>query len=323
MNKKNLTSAFVIASLAMFSFSACDSEVENDLQSSNKHSEKLEIEIVQSRIDSLNQSIVPQEGVDLQTKGLRSWFRKVLKIVAADAVGAIVGGVGGPIGSAAGAITASGVAVFRPDHVKITPINTLSVDQINSDSTFVLDTLYLLNHPMKTRNIALNNVVPYKDRVIHSINDSIGYYHNEVLLNIKKDIKNNPLTLDHFYKHVAAKTSVKYNKPTRDVIMLLHNNNDFYHRILNYQYANRQFKSITHLMSQWKLMLPHKKNELNLLESFLQGISKVDATMNNGIYLEKVLNIIDTSNLNDDFKQDLRNGFIVGNASYQLWEEQN
>lgn len=51
----------------MFSFSACDSEVENDLQSSNKHSEKLEIEIVQSRIDSLNQSIVPQEGVDLQT----------------------------------------------------------------------------------------------------------------------------------------------------------------------------------------------------------------------------------------------------------------
>lgn len=51
MNKKNLTSAFVIASLAMFSFSACDSEVENDLQSSNKHSEKLEIEIVQSRID--------------------------------------------------------------------------------------------------------------------------------------------------------------------------------------------------------------------------------------------------------------------------------
>lgn len=70
-------------------------------------------------------------------------------------------------------------------------------------------------------------------------------------------------------------------------------------------------------------MLPHKKNELNLLESFLQGISKVDATMNNGIYLEKVLNIIDTSNLNDDFKQDLRNGFIVGNASYQLWEEQN
>lgn len=45
--------------------------------------------------------------------------------------------------------------------------------------------------------------------------------------------------------------------------------------------------------------------------------------MNNGIYLEKVLNIIDTSNLNDDFKQDLRNGFIVGNASYQLWEEQN
>ena len=70
-------------------------------------------------------------------------------------------------------------------------------------------------------------------------------------------------------------------------------------------------------------MLPQKKNELNLLESFLQGISKVDATMNNGIYLEKVLNIIDTSNLNDDFKQDLRNGFIVGNASYQLWEEQN
>lgn len=38
----------------MFSFSACDSEVENDLQSSNKHSEKLEIEIVQSRIDTSN-----------------------------------------------------------------------------------------------------------------------------------------------------------------------------------------------------------------------------------------------------------------------------
>lgn len=54
MNKKNLTSAFVIASLAMFSFSACDSEIENDLQSSNKHSEKLEIEIVQSRIDTSN-----------------------------------------------------------------------------------------------------------------------------------------------------------------------------------------------------------------------------------------------------------------------------
>ena len=58
MNKKNLTSAFVIASLAMFSFSACDSEVENDLQSSNKHSEKLEIEIVQSRIDTCLYTVI-------------------------------------------------------------------------------------------------------------------------------------------------------------------------------------------------------------------------------------------------------------------------
>lgn len=36
-------------------------------------------------------------------------------------------------------------------------------------------------------------------------------------------------------------------------------------------------------------------------------------------YMQKVLLIINNSSLDEELKQDLRNAFIIGNASYQLW----
>lgn len=44
---------------------------------------------------------------------------------------------------------------------------------------------------------------------------------------------------------------------------------------------------------------------------------------NNGEFMNRALIIVDKSSLDEITKNNLRNAFIVGNASYQLWNTEN
>lgn len=63
---------------------------------------------------------MPQE-----TRSLKSFFRKLWKIVAADALGGIAGASGGPLGMAIGAATASGTAAVPVINKKLWLVTTL------------------------------------------------------------------------------------------------------------------------------------------------------------------------------------------------------
>ena len=74
------------------------------------------------------------------------------------------------------------------------------------------------------------------------------------------------------------------------------------------------------LISKWKQMFPEKSDEISIIGSFMSGLSKLEAEENDGSYLETVLEIIDTSDLDASTRQNIRNSFIVANASYKLWK---
>ena len=69
----------------------------------------------------------------------------------------------------------------------------------------------------------------------------------------------------------------------------------------------------------WIAKYPNKQGELTLLETFFSGLNNIDVDENDGDYLMKVLKLVDNSELSEEIKRNLRNAFIVGNASYQLW----
>ena len=66
-----------------------------------------------------------------------------------------------------------------------------------------------------------------------------------------------------------------------------------------------------------------QKLQINVIGSFIDGVSRISVDENDGTYAEKVLDLVDNANLSDDVKKQLRNGIIVGNASYQLWNLPN
>jgi hypothetical protein len=65
------------------------------------------------------------------------------------------------------------------------------------------------------------------------------------------------------------------------------------------------------------------ESEIDVMESFFDGLSEIDIDDLDGNYLEGVLRIIDRSDLSSDLKQELGNAMIVFNASAVIWGNSN
>lgn len=78
-------------------------------------------------------------------------------------------------------------------------------------------------------------------------------------------------------------------------------------------------ESLHEIFAVWKKQNPENDKELDVLEEFFNGIVNIDADENDGTFMNKALDIVDKSSLDETTKENLRNAFIVGNASYQLW----
>ncbi len=64
---------------------------------------------------------------------------------------------------------------------------------------------------------------------------------------------------------------------------------------------------------------PNLSSKLSVVREFMLGLANMDINENDGNYAQKVIELINNSNLDENSKKELRAAIIVGNASYQLW----
>lgn len=288
-------------------FCSCSSEEYSETSVHNNNvsqADVVELSAVQLQIDSLNQNLFPNTA-NYQTRGLGKFFKKFFAIVVCDAVGGMFGSLyGGPVGAASGAILASGVAAFT--HTELhTSSNRSSLRAINTDTTALSPSVI----PITVKN----GTQPSK-------NDSIGYFHNKTLSELNYSMVSERKTIDNLTVKVAEATASNYNVAKDTIVTYLNTNSELFENIRNVKlYETSEDDNIHVLINKWKGLYPEQSGQFDVLESFFNGISNLEVSDNDGTYLNNVLNIIESSSLNPEVKENVRNAFIVGNASYQLW----
>jgi len=292
---------------------SCDDIVSENLES-NVVEQQNQLSTVQLQIDSLNQSLFVNSGV--QTRGLRSFFRKLYAVVVCDAVGAVVGFTyANSVGAVAGLVLASGVAAITPlKNIKLEATTRAEVNLPNNSSCLM---------PMNGPNISMaSSIIPTNINNMQQMtqSDSIGYYHNSILLSLNNSLKATDLCVDSMIVKVAEATCEEFDEPVDSVINCLNSNRSLYTNIIDKKLSSvDEYGSVHEVMDEWRKLYPDKSEKLSVLESFLEGIYNLDIDENDGTYLNKILDIISESSLDPDVKSSLRDAFIVGNASYQLW----
>ena len=308
----------LILGLCTFVFSSCSSDELSTTKMSKTEEflQKDEVELtelssVQSQIDSLNQSMFPLTN-STQTRGIGKFFKKFFSIVVCDAIGGLYGNLyGGPVGSVGGAILASSVAAFAPVE--------LSTNSISSED--------ISNRPVNSNSIALSpNVIPSEgvNGSLITFNDSIGYLHNEAMIELNQTLTSEERTIDKLALRVVELTSQNYNVSEDSLSNYFNANMEFYNDIISENlFESSEATTVHEVMSKWKDLYPEQSCQFDVLESFFNGISNLEVDNNDGTYLNRVLEIIDSSSLETTTKQNLRNAFVVGNASYQLWNTED
>lgn len=80
-------------------------------------------------------------------------------------------------------------------------------------------------------------------------------------------------------------------------------------------------ETIEDFFDEWRALYPAQTNNINILETVIQGMLQLDLTEDNGVYLNNVVQSINSSNLSEENKQTLRSAISIGHASAFLWEK--
>lgn len=303
---KTINLLFVICLFTLFSCNSEENACETSLsQEPSEMALSPEFANVQREMLVLNSDVAIANPS--QTRGLFGWFRRILGVTVADAVGGIVCSWFGPAGAAAGATATSGlVAAFLGE-----PEITISTRSGGDDELFL---------PMNPEDKSLDNLVPeVVGEELLSVDDSIGYFHNRILLDIKNENAGVKLSREDLLTCIAQKTSTFYGVDEKDIKRDMDANKDVFDFVTQSEYKSLDNESIHDIVAAWIARYPSKREELTLLETFFSGLSNIDVDENDGNYLMKVLELVDQSELSEETKKNLHNAFIVGNASYQLW----
>lgn len=308
--KKTFILSFALVCM-LCSCSSSSDYVEEPIANNAVVDESNSLSSVQAQIEALNQEMFTTTTSSVQPrKSLRSFFRKFFAVVICDAAGGLVGSLAGPAGAAAGAMLSSGLAaVTSPENIqypmaKVASANTSAFASMNSEA------------------IALSKGIVPVDSTSQkaSLNDSIGYYHNQLMLKMGNELVYSDSINKQIADNVITLTASNYSVPLKEVSSYVESNKTFFDNITNKGLCSTDdVQSIEGIIKKWIALYPEYSSQFEVLQSFIEGVSNLDVDVNDGTYLNKVLGIINTSTLSDTMKQSLRNAFIVGNASYQLW----
>ena len=313
----------VIMLLGLFLFCSCSSsdsfenvDVNNVMSEESLQEDQLVS--VQSQIESLNQEMFTSSN---ETRGFWKFFTKIVCTVFADAVGGLVGAGlsgGNPVVAASTAVSASGLVAFA-NNDKLSFNAHVKTNKKKKNGIIDLG----MNHDTLSINATL---IPqeskYKQFV--TINDSIGYYHNVVLKDLSLSLASNDIQVDTLISKVALTTSKYYQTPVNDILVALKNKRSFFDGLLYIKgTAMEKCNNLHDLVTLFKMQNKGLNKEFDVLEEFFKGLVNVEVVDNNGEFMNRALIIVDKSSLDEITKNNLRNAFIVGNASYQLWNTEN
>ena len=79
-------------------------------------------------------------------------------------------------------------------------------------------------------------------------------------------------------------------------------------------------EDIATMIERFQQQYPEHAPLIRVLETFLNGLSNIKPTNNDGEYLNKALALLDTIPMRSVVRQNIQNAIIVANASYQLWK---
>lgn len=139
---------------------------------------------LKAQMETLNVEVSKGNEQVITRGGWVKWFKKIIGVTVADAVGGIVCSWFGPAGTAAGATATSGlVAAFLDE-----PVIEIYTRSKGDDELFP---------PMNPDDKSMNNLFPgdVSDELL-TIGDSIGYFHNRILLDIKNENQGQKLSRD-------------------------------------------------------------------------------------------------------------------------------
>ncbi len=79
--------------------------------------------------------------------------------------------------------------------------------------------------------------------------------------------------------------------------------------------------NVDEYIGRLKAVNPEKADALDVLKITLEGFQFVDIKTDDGRYAEKVLDVIDNSDVSPEMKADLSSGVAIANASTRLWNQ--
>ena len=161
-----------------------------------------ELSSIQIQIDSVNAAL-PNASISGQSRGFLNFCKRILAIAISDAVGATSGNYTSSVDRLVNAITASAVAAFLPDDQLFLNPYSRSLPTPNERMRINPDDIALSKQIIPT---------PIPGSQL-SKEDSIGYLHNLVLINLNKSLTDNELTVSIIENKVADATSTIYSLP--------------------------------------------------------------------------------------------------------------
>lgn len=243
----------------------------------------------------------------------RDFFKKLVGVVRADAVGALFGGLYlGPVGGVAGATACSAVAVLCPSTAQ-------EVSQPSSRSAVIPDDdpSIGVNEP----NEALENTV-CQIGSSPSFADSVGYYHNRILLEYynNNDAPTPTENVDSIIVSIYAEAANIFNMSPQTLYYDTSAASCLNSFFDNKLYQQDEDMTMSAYCSKLKVHYPEHSMDLDVFEQIMEGILNIP-NIDESNYVEKVIAYIQASNISQSHKESLINATLVGNASAKLWNQ--
>lgn len=306
-------------------FTSCTNEEE--AINHKKRNNETALAQLRLNITNLNKKWQPsssRNSMYLRKKSLKGFFSRLINVVVSDVGGAIKGAINGEniLKSAGKASAKAGVKaivdttneLLNSDDVQPAPFR---IRKKSDESISILD---FIN---SSENVLVDIVPEQSDNDMDTALDSIGYYHNKVLLelftendNIRywKNLSTEELSdiIDEALVDVNLFDDIIIGKSSdqlSDMLAFCDNLSD----IID-DYSNS-----TDFCDALSLQYPDIADALSVISIYMEGLQVNLGTDNVALYTENVLSLVAESYVNTEMKYILRSGIVVAMASAKLW----
>lgn len=317
---KRISTFALCLCMVLSSTTSCYNQEElNNADFTEQAQQTVALEQLNSEFAQLNQQ-KKIEGGGVETRSLRSFFRKFFCVVGADLLGAATTLWGGPALVVSGAAASSSWAIHKVKKGTLDLDTKLYPSVIGGGDGLGTPNWGKPYNPQNPLNdgSSLSGLIP--NRVKPTFADSVGYYHNQVIMGLANE-KSNWLTLDKISLSKGLATTVENcvgitadAKLSDADIKKVADNADVIAKIVD------EANDVDELMDAMIKVYPDQKAKLNVLREVLKGFEQCKEMDQDGLgYAEDLLKILDKYNLDEDTKNQIVSGIVVANASSKLW----